>query len=159
MLRPDLRVASVAELTPELLDKLGVDALLVDMDDTLVASGAEVARGTGPDWLADIAAAGKRAVVLSNGTRKRVAELARLTGVKALALAGKPFPWSFKRGLEALGDVRPERVAMVGDQIFTDVLGAKRAGLKTILVRPLTKGKLPHTRLVRHVERMVLKEF
>lgn len=159
MLKPDLRVQSVAELTPEVLDRLGVDALLVDMDDTLIASDAEVSSGTGPDWLAGIAAAGKRAVVLSNGTRERVAQLSRLTGVTALPLSGKPFPWSFRRGLAALGDVTRERVAMVGDQLFTDVLGAKRAGLKTVLVRPLTKGKLPHTRLVRHVERMVLKEY
>ncbi len=159
MLKPDLRVTSVTELTPEVLDALGVDALLVDMDDTLIASTSEVSRGPGPEWLAGIAEAGKRVVVLSNGTRDRVARLAELTGVLGLPLAGKPFPWSFRRGLRALGGVRPGRVAMVGDQLFTDVLGAKRAGLKTVLVRPLTKGKLPHTRLVRHVERMVLKEY
>lgn len=159
MLKPDLRVATVAELTPALLDELGIDGLLVDMDDTVIASNAEVQGGVGPDWLAGLVAAGKRVVILSNGTRERVARLAELTGVVGLALAGKPFAWSFRRGLEALGAVSRERVAMVGDQLFTDVLGAKWAGLKTILVRPLSKGKLPHTRLVRHVERMVLKEY
>lgn len=158
MLRPDLRVDSVTELTSELLGKLGVDALLVDMDDTLVASGEDFGGGVGPAWLRALAASGRRVVVLSNGSRSRAAKLARLTGVKVLPLAGKPFAWSFRRGLEALGGVAPGRVAMVGDQLFTDVLGAKRAGLKTVLVRPLTKGKLPHTRLVRHLERMVLKE-
>lgn len=138
---------------------MGVDALLVDMDDTLVASDAEVENGAGPEWLAAIANSGVSVAVLSNGTRKRAKRLAEMTGVKVLPLSGKPFAWSFRRGLAALGGVAPERVAMVGDQLFTDILGAKRAGLKTVLVRPLSKGKLPHTRLVRHIERMVLKEY
>lgn len=158
MLRPDLRVEHVTDLTPEALDRLGVDALLVDMDDTLVASGSDVAPCAEIAWLTAVAASGRGVVVLSNGSKQRTEHLARLTGVTAFYLSGKPFPWSFRRGLAALGDVAPGRVAMVGDQLFTDIMGARRAGLKTVLVRPLSKGKLPHTRLVRHVERMVLKE-
>lgn len=141
-----------------MLERLGVDALLVDMDDTLVASGSAVEPCEEVAWLKAMAESRLRVVVLSNGSRQRTERLAKITGVTALHLAGKPFPWSFRRGLAALGDVTPERVAMVGDQLFTDVMGARRAGLKTILVRPLSQGKLPHTRLVRHVERMVLKE-
>ena len=48
---------------------------------------------------------------------------------------------------------------MVGDQLFTDVLGGNLAGMHTILVRPLTVNALPHTRVTRKLERAVLKRY
>lgn len=157
-LRPDIRALSVSEVTAESLRSRGIDGVLVDLDDTLVSSSAtEPAQGV-LEWLASLKAAGIAVAILSNGQRARVAGFARLAGVPGIAMAGKPFAWSFRRGLSVLGHPPVARTAMIGDQLFTDVLGAKRAGLLTILVRPLSKGKLPHTRLARRLERMLLKE-
>lgn len=157
-LRPDVRAQSVSEVTPESLRARGIDGVLVDLDDTLMSSSAsEPALGV-LDWLTSLKSAGIGVAILSNGQRDRVAAFARLAGVPAIAMAGKPFASSFRRGLELLGQPPVARTAMIGDQLFTDVLGAKRAGLTTILVRPLSKGKLPHTRLARRLERMLLKE-
>lgn len=158
MLKPHLRVASVHEVTPAFLSELGVKALLVDVDDTLLAARDEHVDDTVYDWFDVLAASGVPAVILSNGSRERVKAIAARAGVPGLHLAGKPFSWAFRRGLELLDGARAAETAMVGDQLFTDVLGAKRAGLKTILVQPLSAGKLPHTRMVRRLERMVLKE-
>lgn len=157
-IRPDLRAQSVSEVTPESLRSRGIEGVLVDLDDTLISSSAtEPAQGV-LEWLASLKAAGIAVAILSNGQRDRVAELAARAGVPGIAMAGKPFAWSFRRGLDLLGQPLVTRTAMIGDQLFTDVLGAKRAGLFTILVRPLSKGKLPHTRLARRLERMLLKE-
>ena len=68
-------------------------------------------------------------------------------------MAGKPNPKAFRRGAQAL-NLPPEQVGMVGDQLFTDVLGGNLAGLHTILVRPLIDNALPHTRAARLLEQM-----
>lgn len=157
MFHPYLRVASVREVTPALLNQAGIRALLVDVDDTLLSSSAtELEPGIG-DWFASLKRAGIPVAILSNGAAARVADIAAKVGVPALSLAGKPFRVAFRRGLKLLGNADPATTAMVGDQLFTDVLGAHQAGMKTILVKPLSPGKLPHTRLARRLERLVLK--
>lgn len=145
------------EVTPAWLAGKGLEGILLDLDDTLLPAAAEHVGDDVYAWLADLLAAGVKVAILSNGERERVAEVAERAGVPALALAGKPFGWAFRRGLGLLG-LPVERVAMLGDQLFTDVLGAKRVGLKAVLVTPLSRGKLPHTRLLRRLERWVLKE-
>jgi len=157
MLRPDLLVPSVSHVTPALLADRDIEAVLVDLDDTLVPAGGD-ALGTGArDWFGTLADAGFGVLILSNGKPERVARWARELGVQGLSLAGKPLGRAFRRGLEALGS-EPARTAMVGDQVFTDVLGANRMGLYSILVSPLSPGKLFHTRLLRTVERRILRE-
>lgn len=158
MLHPHLRVASVHEVTPDLLTEAGIKALLVDVDDTILSSRADALDPSIRSWFASLKAARVPVAILSNGSQARVAQVAAEVGVPALSLAGKPFSVAFRRGLKLLGDVDPATTAMVGDQLFTDVLGAHQAGLKTILVAPLSPGKLPHTRLARRLERLVLKE-
>ncbi len=155
MVRPDVLVESVAEVTPALLGDLGVRGVLVDLDDTLIASNAEELSSAAEAWLLALGAAGIAVVILSNGERRRVHRLAERFGLPAFALVGKPFWFAFRRGLAALG-TPASATAMVGDQLFTDVLGANCAGLTSILVRPLTPGKLPHTRAARHIERIIL---
>lgn len=156
--KPDIRAQRVSDVTPESLRSRGIEHVLVDLDDTLVSSSDDrPARGV-LEWVAGLKSAGIGVAILSNGSRERVAGFARLAGVPAIALAGKPFSHSFGRGMTALGNPPASKTAMIGDQLFTDVLGAKRAGLTTILVTPLSKGKLPHTRLARLLERMILKE-
>ena len=157
-LQPDIRAQCVSDVTPEFLRARGIESVLVDFDDTLVSSWDE-APGQGVlEWLASLKDAGIGVAILSNGTRERVSAFAEAAGVAAIAMAGKPFSHSFWRGMALLGNPPVASTAMIGDQLFTDVFGAKRAGLLTILVDPLSKGKLPHTRLARLLERMILKE-
>ena len=158
MLHPHLRVASVHEVTPALLAEAGIEALLVDVDDTILSSRADTIDDGIVRWFAGLKAARVPVAILSNGSQLRVSQIASEVGVPALSLAGKPFGVAFRRGLKLLGDPDPATTAMVGDQLFTDVLGARQAGLKTILVDPLSPGKLPHTRFARRIERLVLKE-
>jgi len=155
VVRPDVLVDTVADVTPALLEALGVRAILVDLDDTLIASNTEELSSGAAAWLDSLRAADIKVAILSNGTRKRVHRLAERFDMPAFAMVGKPFGFAFRRGLTALG-TPPEATAMVGDQLFTDVLGANCAGLTSILVRPLTPGKLLHTRAARLLERRIL---
>src|SRR5690606_5014589 len=158
MLRPDVRLDSFDQVTPELLIGLGARHVLLDLDDTLVASDRDDLEAGASDAVHRLRAAGLGVAILSNGTHERVMRLGKLLDVPGIALAGKPFAWAFRRALKLLPGAEPSNTAMVGDQLFTDVLGAKRAGMATVLVRPLTKGKLPHTRFARRLERMFLEE-
>lgn len=156
MLRPDIVVQETREITPELLRRHGVEGVLVDLDDTIVASGSEeMAAGT-REWLLGLQAGGFPLLILSNGERKRVARWAGEFGIPGLHLSGKPFAPAFRRGLRLLG-TPAERTAMVGDQLFTDVLGANLAGMVSVLVAPLSPGKLLHTRAIRRLERRLLR--
>jgi uncharacterized protein len=156
MLMPDLRIQSVIELTPQLLRQQGVSGLLVDLDDTLVASHSQTISAEYRSWLESLKAADIALLLLSNGHPKRVSYWSKELGIEALALVGKPFGFAYHRGLKRLGKPAGQ-TAMVGDQLFTDILGAKRMGIKSILVNPLSLGGLPHTRFARKLERMILK--
>lgn len=158
LLRPDAVVRSVTEVTPELLRALGVRAVMVDLDDTLVPAGSELLEPLFRAWLGGLVAAGFPVVILSNGERKRVERWSRDLGVRGLAMVGKPFHHGFRRGLALLGTPAHE-TAMVGDQLFTDVLGANLVGLRSVLVSPLSPGKLLHTRALRRLERRLLRRF
>lgn len=158
MLRPDAVVASVTEVTPDFLRARGVRAVMVDLDDTLLAAGSDRLEPPFRAWLASLRAAGIPVVILSNGTHSRVARWAEELELIGLALTGKPWGRAFRRGLAELGTPARE-TAMVGDQLFTDVFGANRAGLVSVLVAPLSPGLLPHTRVLRHLERFLLRRF
>lgn len=156
VLRPKIVVDSAADVDAAMLRERGIRGVMVDLDDTLLASHAHRIPGANASWLRSLREEGFAVVVLSNGEPARVARLAEELGVEALSLAGKPFPMAFKRGLERLA-LPAKAVAMIGDQIFTDVVGANLAGMTSILVRPLSAGKWPHTRLARYLERLVLR--
>lgn len=154
-LRPDIRIDRVEQLTTTVLARHAIGGLLLDLDETIVRAGALRPSPAVRSWARSLAEAGVPVVILSNGTPNRVRVASRGLGVRGLALIGKPWRPAFRRGLAVLG-LPAERVAMVGDQLFTDVLGARSAGLRTVLVRPLSHGGLPHTRALRGIENRLL---
>jgi hypothetical protein len=156
MLRPDFRVDNVTLLTPQVLLAQGISGLMLDLDDTLVASHSHTMPEEFRRWLESLKAADIALLLLSNGSPKRVRYWSKELGIAGLALVGKPFGFAYQRGLRKLGKPA-QQIAMVGDQLFTDILGAKRLGIKSILVSPLSPGGLPHTRMARRLECMVLK--
>ena len=156
VLKPDFTVRSVCELVPATLERYGVRALLVDLDDTLVASGSADLATPFQSWVESLKVQRVPVVILSNGKPERVRLWSQTLGVPGFSLTGKPFGFAYRRGLRALGTSAHE-TAMVGDQLFTDILGANLAGLTSILVTPLSSGGLPHTRLARRLEAVILK--
>lgn len=155
VLQPKLVVDAASDIDSELLHSRGIRGLMVDVDDTLLASHEERLPAANVAWIRGLREDGFAIVLLSNGEPARVARLAEELALESFSLSGKPLPMAFRKGLGALGLPAAE-VAMVGDQLFTDVVGANLSGVTSILVRPLSAGKWPHTRLARHLERLVL---
>lgn len=136
-LLPTARCGSVLELTPEVLRSMGVTLVLADIDNTLVRYGETAPSPEVLAWRGFLRDAGIILFLLSNSRKpRRPRDLAEKLECPYLGHAGKPGTKGFHTVLKRTGRGAKEAV-MVGDQIFTDVLGANRAGIRSILVQPI----------------------
>ncbi len=155
---PDMYVSNLKHINLDQLKKQGIKALFFDLDNTLVPWGSEDLTDDTVQWFVKLRDAGFKTCVISNGNRNRVSKLCSRLGIPGIHKAAKPSRRAFRQAMRKL-NVRPNEVAMVGDQIFTDVLGANRLGLYTILVRPLSSHEFIGTRINRKFEKLVLRRF
>lgn len=152
---PDLYVTDVHHIDLDALAAAGVDTLLVDLDNTLLPRDTNVVPDELRDWAQALAERGFKVCLVSNNWHDRVQDVASELGFCLVAKAVKPLPFAFLRALRLLGSSR-KASATVGDQIFTDVLGGNLLGMRSVLVAPLSDTDLPHTLLLRRIERFVL---
>jgi len=155
LISPDLYVRSVHDIDLDALVAKGVDTLLVDLDNTLLPRDTNVVPDELRAWAASLAERGLKVVLVSNNWHERVKTVADELGFALVSKAVKPLPFAFLRALSIAGSVRT-RAIVIGDQLFTDVLGGKLLGMRTALVAPLSETDLPHTLLLRRLERAML---
>ncbi len=128
---------SIYELDPAALARRGVKLLLADLDNTLVPYGVPEPTPQVRAWERDLRAHGVTLFVLSNNRHaERPRRFSQALGVPFIGHAGKPKAASFRRAMEQMG-CAPGQTALVGDQIFTDILGGNNAGVATFLVEPI----------------------
>ncbi|MBR5090134.1 MAG: YqeG family HAD IIIA-type phosphatase [Ruminiclostridium sp.] len=154
--RPKIWIKSVLSIDEEFLRKHGIDALILDLDNTLSLHGDPAAEHGIPEWLDRMRALGVKMVVVSNNTNKRVAPLARKLGLPFIANGAKPLTIGITRALRYLGTDR-SRTAVVGDQIFTDVMGGNFARTQTILVEPFQAENNFFFKIKRAAENIVFR--
>ena len=135
---------------------LGVRAVLLDVDNTLTTHDNPEIYPAAKRWLQKAAEAGLRLVVVSNNHAPRVAPFARREGLDFECDAHKPLPGGLRRACRRLG-VCPREAAVVGDQLFTDMLGGNLVGAVTILVQPIEPENGWFFRLKRALERPLLR--
>ncbi len=153
---PHLRLANLLELEAGRLRSLGLDGLLLDLDCTLKDYRADGFSAEVVTWIGGLRDEGIRLCILSNGRPARVGALARQLEVPFVAKAFKPLPFRCRIALGRLG-LPAARAALVGDQLFADVLAGRLAGLFTILVHPTSPDEPWFTRLKRPLERRILR--
>jgi HAD superfamily phosphatase (TIGR01668 family) len=159
LLRPTLLVPAIWEIDLEALQERGVRGLILDLDNTLVEWNEEWVSPPARAWLEAARARGMALCLVSNAMRgKRVTRMAGELGLSAVKMAGKPFPVAFRRAMAEMGTDAGSTCA-IGDQVFTDMLGANWLGLKTVLVEPLSPRESPHTRVIRLVERPLRRRW
>jgi HAD superfamily phosphatase (TIGR01668 family) len=153
-LRPDAEAASIYAVDPAALRARGIRGVILDLDNTIVPWGAwDVPSALGP-WIAAARAAELRLCIVSNNGGARVAHVAAALDLPAVTGACKPLRRALRRALGLMG-TPAEATALIGDQLFTDVLGGNRLGLHTILVHPQSAREFPLTRLTRLAERLL----
>ncbi len=139
-----------------MLKKKGISALIFDLDNTLIVRGDNKAEPEVLEWLRDLRRQGFKLCIVSNNSRGKGGKMARILDLPGVFAATKPRRWAFRKALALLG-TQAGKTAVVGDQVFTDVLGGNRMGLFTILVSSRGGPDFILTRLiVRRIERLVL---
>ena len=156
IITPHYRIHHVWELTPERLRQWGLCALLLDVDCTLSRYRQSEALPEVIVWIEQLRTAGVRLCLVSNGMGPRIEQFAQRLNVPCVAKAMKPLPWGLWSAVEKL-DAPPSQTAIVGDQVFADVMAGRLAGIRSILVEPIHPEEEPwYTRLKRLPERLVL---
>jgi uncharacterized protein len=155
-LAPDLFYRSVHSIDLDALWRGGTRVLLLDLDNTLLPRDTNVVPEDLKKWAAGLKERGFRVCCVSNNFHDRVRVIAAELGFDLVDHAVKPLPFAFLAALKRAGGRRRE-AAVVGDQLFTDILGGRLLGMRTVLVSPLSETDLPHTLILRHLEALVLK--
>ena len=128
---------SVLDIRPEELTDRGITLLLADLDNTLVPYKTPEPDEALIRWRQQLQEGGVQLCLLSNSRKPtRPKTFAAAIGLDDVGHAGKPKRAGFLQAMERTGRT-PAQTAMVGDQIFTDILGGNRAGVTTLLVQPI----------------------
>ena len=133
---PKLMTDALTDITPELLKQRGIRLLMLDFDNTIVPYTTSVPAEQMDRWLRDMLKTDITVCVVSNSRKARVQVFCKKYGMPCITHARKPFSKGIKECL-AKFDIPGAQAALVGDQIFTDTLGANRAGVQSILVKAI----------------------
>ncbi|MCL2525694.1 MAG: YqeG family HAD IIIA-type phosphatase [Coriobacteriia bacterium] len=161
---PAQYVESVLDIDPAWIVAQGKDTVLVDLDNTLLPRDTSQFSPEILAWCQSLYDAGLKVCLISNNWHERVHTAAKELDMELVSKAVKPLPFAFwlsiKRAHSKSGETRGRRknTIMIGDQLFTDVLGSALLGIPCVMVLPLAKKDLTHTLLLRHVEKLIMRD-
>lgn len=155
---PDYNYRRIYQIPARFFLEKGIRALLLDVDNTLTTDNNPLPHEAVRDWLEEQRRAGLRLLVLSNNHEERVAPFARQLGLEHIAGAKKPLPFRLWKALKGMG-IPPKEAAVIGDQIFTDILCGRFAGCTSILVDYMEEEGYGFYVIKRRWEKRVLKHY
>ena len=158
LLKPTLKLEKITDISVELLNKFNITALILDVDNTLSTHHGMVLCDGLQNWLDTMRKNRIKLVILSNSTKKRVKPFAEKIDLDFLSTGLKPLFVGYMRAIKRLGEKR-KNTAIVGDQIFTDVLGGNASFIKTILLTPIKPESSLRFRFKRKLEKLVYKLY
>ncbi|MBQ2933548.1 MAG: YqeG family HAD IIIA-type phosphatase [Clostridia bacterium] len=158
LFKPDIKLHGITDITVELLNKYNIKALLLDVDNTMSTHHGTILTDGLMEWIVNMQQNNIKLMVLSNSKKKRIEPFAARIGLPFISLGCKPLPTGYLRGFKALQEKR-KSVAIVGDQIFTDVLGGNVVGVKTILLTPIKPEDGWSFKIRRKLEKKLYKKY
>ena len=132
--------------------------VILDVDNTLLPRDEVQPDADALKWLELLRKNEIEIVLLSNNGGERLRKISEAAKAEAVSWAAKPMPWGFKRALKRFGR-QQGKVLVIGDQLLTDVLGAKRMGFAVLWVRSLHGKEFPITRITRQIEKMLVRRL
>ena len=158
ILYPKEHFKNVREITIDYLRKNKIKALILDVDNTLIDYDKNLDEET-IIWAEELKEKGIKLYILSNSNKKeKVQTVAEKLNIKYEYFGKKPLKSGFKKVQQKLQE-KPENIGVVGDQIFTDILGGNRCKMFTILVEPIAEKDIWITLLKRPIENMIKKKY
>ena len=157
-LYPNAYLKNVKEITIDFLNKNNIKALILDVDNTLIDFNKKMLDGV-EEWCKNLKKQGIKLFIVSNSNQKTKVEMvAKKLELQYIHFATKPFKRGFRKAAKMLQE-KNENIAVVGDQIFTDVIGANRCKMFSILVEPIEKKDLLVTKIKRPLENYIIKKY
>ncbi len=156
---PNYRCARISEIPITWLEREGVKAIILDLDNTLLPWDANTPSAENVSWVEKVKEAGIRVVLLSNNGGERLHNISENLGVVAIGWGTKPFSRGFKRALRFLKVQSHGEVLVIGDQLVTDVFGAKKMNFKAMWVESLSRKEFVFTRVTRKLESILIKQL
>lgn len=153
--KPTWMIHSIYSITPEQLHKHNIKAVLADLDNTLIAWNHPEATEESVRWIERMKEAGIPVVILSNNSDRRIKEVAEFLGLDYIPRSMKPSRRAFHLAEEKL-QMSAAELLMVGDQVITDILGANRHGVRSVLVKPLLDSDAWNTKINRFIELKIM---
>lgn len=154
LFRPTAFCDKVTDISVKMLKSLEVDTLFLDVDNTIASyTSKEPAPGV-MEWLNRVQKSGYRVYIVSNNFKDRVSRISEKFGLPFVSFAMKPLPTGFLKAKRVTGD-KGRRCLVVGDQVFTDILGANLSGMKSVLVKPIEHETSASFRVRRHFEKRI----
>ena len=151
---PDAYFKRVEDIDIEFLNKHKIKALLLDVDNTLVDHTKKMTESV-IKWAKELKGQGVKLYILSNtNDKKKIQSIVKKIDIPYQLFAMKPLKRGFKKAQKELGE-KSENIAIVGDQIFTDIIGGKRCNIYTILVEPIQEKDFWYTAWKRPIENKI----
>ena len=155
---PNIYLKNAIEITIDLLNKNNIKGLLLDVDNTLIDFNLKILDGA-KEWANDLKNKGIKLYILSNTNKiDKVKKVAKELDIPYINFAKKPSKCGFKKGARLL-ELEPKNIAVVGDQVMTDVIGGNRMGMFTVLTKPLSKKDIFITKVKRPIENLIIKKY
>lgn len=158
LISPAQRYRRVIDIEPERLRQQGIRGIIIDIDNTILPWDGDVISAEVTVWLKRLQAAGFSLGMVSNNRRKRVASIADPLQAPYACRAYKPSSGGFRKVAQAFALPHHE-IAVIGDQLFTDILGGNRLGMHTIWVRPIAAREFAGTKITRCIERFAVRRL
>lgn len=156
--KPTYFVDSVTDISADFLIKNDIKALILDIDDTITTHGNQKIDSNTEKWLEDLKSHKIKLILVSNNFKDRVARIAEYIGAPYVYSGMKPLPNGFIRALDILHTTK-KNTMVVGDQVFTDILGANIAGICSILVEPKGESDTLLLKIKRFMEKPLKKRL
>ncbi|MEY8380531.1 YqeG family HAD IIIA-type phosphatase [Ileibacterium valens] len=158
LFKPDYYVKSFKYMDINRLKKMNIRLLLCDIDNTLVAFDEPHSNEGVRFFIEMVQSAGIQVALMSNNVKSRTEKFGQALGVRIYSFSCKPFPFTFVKAMKDFG-VRADHTALIGDQLFTDMLGGNLAGITTILTAPIVERDKLDTKALRTLERFVFHHY
>jgi HAD superfamily phosphatase (TIGR01668 family) len=159
LIYPKIYLDNVKKIDIKLLKEFNIKGLLLDVDNTLIDTNCNLLDGI-IQWCEELKNHDIKICILSNTPNKnKVINVANQLKIPYIYFAKKPFKSGFLKGKEILKINNNNEIAAVGDQILTDVIGANRTGMISILVNPISKKDLWITQIKRPIENLIIKSY
>jgi hypothetical protein len=155
---PQSYILKIEDLSIEFLKKKNIKGLIFDLDNTMIPWGEYRVTPNLVDLIQRIKDANISICIVSNNRGQSISDFAKSLKIYLVDRAGKPRSKPFQAAMRLM-KTNANETAMVGDQLFTDIFGANRVGIYSILVKPISDKEFVGTQFVRKVERALIKKM